>query len=144
MKTTKRFVEKAKLIHYNKYNYSLVNYCGAKSKVYIICPEHGQFHQTPSNHLSGFGCFECGSIKSSISKNKTARDNFIINAINIHADWHGNPKIYNQEDINVSNKRKFGELYSATIIRENILKEAGYNIISIWEADWKQLLLGHS
>jgi len=53
------FNNKANLIHYNKYNYSLVNYSKASNKVIIICPTHGDFTQIPSNHLAGKGCKRC-------------------------------------------------------------------------------------
>lgn len=57
--TTEEFIENAKLIHGNKYNYSLVNYIKHKIKVNIICKEHGIFEQQPNNHLSGQGCPKC-------------------------------------------------------------------------------------
>jgi len=50
--------------------------------------------------------------------------------------WHGNPEIYNKNDINPINKKKFGDLYKKTIERENIIKNAGYNLITIWEKDF--------
>ena len=59
-------------MHHSKYDYSKVNYINAKTKVCIICPEHGEFWQTPHNHLSSFrqqGCPNCVIIK--ISKDKT-------------------------------------------------------------------------
>ena len=51
--------------------------------------------------------------------------------------FHGNPNIYNKEDINKLTKKSFGELYDKTIERENVLKNQGYNLISIWENDYK-------
>jgi very-short-patch-repair endonuclease len=57
--TTLEFVEKANIIHNNKYNYSLSEYYGAKIKIKIICPEHGIFEQEPHNHINGQGCPKC-------------------------------------------------------------------------------------
>ena len=57
--TTESFIINSKLIHGNKYNYSLVNYYKAKIKVKIMCKEHGVFEQTPNNHLNGKGCPLC-------------------------------------------------------------------------------------
>lgn len=54
------FIEKSKQIHKDKYDYSKVNYVNAKVKVCIICSEHGEFWQTPDNHLQGKGCIKCG------------------------------------------------------------------------------------
>tara|TARA_B100002019_G_C21230042_1_gene579583 strand:+ start:197 stop:1168 length:972 start_codon:yes stop_codon:yes gene_type:complete len=52
--------EKAKKVHGNKYNYSLVSYQGDRSKVKIICPDHGIFEQRSSHHLhSKAGCHQC-------------------------------------------------------------------------------------
>ena len=57
--TNGEFIEKAKEIHGNKYDYSKVNYINNKTPVCIICPEHGEFWQKPNDHLSGHGCHEC-------------------------------------------------------------------------------------
>ena len=54
------FISKAIAIHGNKYDYSKVNYLNSRTKVCIICPEHGEFWQTPHNHLKGYGCRKCG------------------------------------------------------------------------------------
>lgn len=53
------FIEKARKIHQNKYDYSKVKYINNTTNVCIICPEHGEFWQTPATHLSGSGCKEC-------------------------------------------------------------------------------------
>lgn len=56
---TKDFIRKSKVVHGNKYDYSKVEYKTAKIKVIIICKNHGNFLQTPSNHLKGHGCHFC-------------------------------------------------------------------------------------
>lgn len=66
-KTTNDFIKESNLIHDNYYDYSEVNYINAKTKVKIICPEHGEFFQTPNSHLSGEGCPIC---KQSSSERK--------------------------------------------------------------------------
>jgi hypothetical protein len=53
------FVEKAKEVHGDKYDYSKVVYKNYSTKVCIICPIHGDFWQTPNNHLFGSGCPSC-------------------------------------------------------------------------------------
>ena len=50
--------------------------------------------------------------------------------------WHGNPELYNENEIHPLNKKTFGDLYNETIERENILKKQGYNLITIWESDY--------
>lgn len=56
---TQTFIQKAKLIHGDRYDYSKVNYFNSRTKVCIICPEHGEFWQIPSDHLNGHGCPKC-------------------------------------------------------------------------------------
>ena len=53
------FVKRANIIHNNRYDYSKVNYITIDTNVEIICPEHGEFWQTPHNHLIGQGCPKC-------------------------------------------------------------------------------------
>ena len=61
--TTNEFIEKAQAIHGNKYDYSQTEYVNNKSKVKIICSEHGMFWQTPDDHLQGKGCPNCWTRK---------------------------------------------------------------------------------
>ena len=57
-----------------------------------------------------------------------------------HGDyWHGNPMKFNPDDINEKSKKTFKELYDETLIRENKIKELGYNLVTIWEYDWKKI-----
>lgn len=72
--TTETFIEKAKKIHGNKYDYSKTEYRGYEEKVKIICPIHGEFEQTPDSHLQGSGCRQCSS---RLSKNEDEIYNFI-------------------------------------------------------------------
>jgi len=61
-KTTEAFIEDANKIHNNKYDYSNSVYTKAFNKVKIICPEHGEFEQTPDAHVNAkSGCPYCGS-----------------------------------------------------------------------------------
>jgi len=57
---TPKFIEKAKKVHGNIYEYMLVNYKGNREPVQIVCHEHGVFKQTPKDHLDGCGCPKCG------------------------------------------------------------------------------------
>ncbi len=63
--TTQEFIEKSYCIHYDKYNYKLVNYHNTNTKVDIICPVHGVFKQIPKIHLRGNGCNKCANINRS-------------------------------------------------------------------------------
>ena len=54
------FIHNSKLAHGDKYDYCKVVYLNTKHKVIITCPIHGDFIQTPSDHLYGkSGCPIC-------------------------------------------------------------------------------------
>lgn len=59
--TTADFIRKAREIHGDKYDYSKVVYVKSNLKVVIICPEHGEFLQSPNSHLNGAGCPKCAA-----------------------------------------------------------------------------------
>lgn len=61
---TKEFIQKAKRVHGNLYDYSEVKYIKSQIKVKIICKVHGIFEQTPNNHLRERGCNLCRFDKS--------------------------------------------------------------------------------
>ena len=81
LSNTTEFIEKSKLIHGGKYNYSLVEYKGSHKKIKIICSEHGIFKQMPYSHLIGKGCCKC------FAKNKCeSNEEFIKKAKQVHGD----------------------------------------------------------
>jgi very-short-patch-repair endonuclease len=83
--TQKQFIEKAVKKHNGFYDYSLVKYINATTKVKIICPNHGEFEQQPNNHLFGQGCILCmgdNVRKARISNTKE----FIKKSKKIHGD----------------------------------------------------------
>jgi len=57
--TIDEFINLSRKIHGNFYDYSEVKYINNKTKVKIICPDHGHFDQTPHSHKYGYGCPEC-------------------------------------------------------------------------------------
>ena len=77
--TTEEFIIRAKDVHGDKYGYSLVKYKNRKTKVKIICKEHGEFEQTPDDHLQGKGCKKC-------SKPVYDTNSFIRHSKLIHGD----------------------------------------------------------
>ena len=54
------FINKAMIVHNGKYSYEKVIYKNNSTKVLISCPIHGDFWQTPKNHIIGQGCPICG------------------------------------------------------------------------------------
>ena len=83
--TTEEFIEKARIIHGDKYDYSLVVYAKNNEKIKIVCNEHGVFEQTPNGHLSGNGCIVCGRLDM-ISKLKLSDGDFIEKARAVHGN----------------------------------------------------------
>ena len=86
------FIEKANKKHHNKYDYSKSVYQGAGVKVCIICPEHGEFWQTPRNHISGQGCPVCSEFNTH-NKQRTTINGFIEKARKVHGDKYDYSKV---------------------------------------------------
>lgn len=85
--TTEQFVERAKRVHGDKYDYSEVAYLKQSVKVKIKCHKHGFFTQLPGNHLAGYECFKCGCNSISNSKLMSTSD-FVLKAKRIHGDLY--------------------------------------------------------
>ena len=83
--TTPEFIEKAKAVHDEKYDYSNVNYKKNSEKVEIICPIHGSFLQSPQAHLRGQGCDKCSDDKTSSRLRKTPQQ-FVDDARKVHGN----------------------------------------------------------
>jgi G:T-mismatch repair DNA endonuclease (very short patch repair protein) len=98
--TTEDFVSKATIIHDNKFDYSKVNYINTKTKVIIICKIHGDFEQTPTEHLSGCGCYTCGRINTAL-KQKSSTEEFISKANIIH----NNSYVYEKVNYNTAREK---------------------------------------
>lgn len=75
------FVTKAREVHGDKYDYSLVNYTGNKNKVTIICPIHGNFDMRPDNHINGKS--ECPTCSGN---QRYTTETFVAKAKEIHGD----------------------------------------------------------
>lgn len=58
--TTEEWIERAKKIHGDKYDYSQTVYVNQRTNVKIICPKHGLFEQKADSHIRGYGCRLCG------------------------------------------------------------------------------------
>jgi hypothetical protein len=91
-KTHEEFIKEAIIIHSDKYDYSKIKYINIKTKIIIICKLHGEFEQTPAEHLSGCGCNICGRIKTTL-KQRSSKEEFISKAIIIHNSKYDYSKI---------------------------------------------------
>ena len=100
--TKENFILKARQVHGWKYDYSKVEYINSKTKVCIICPEHGEFKMTPNSHLNGQNCPKCGNLYKGLNK-KLTREQFIKNAKEAHGDRYDYSKvIYKNNHTNVT------------------------------------------
>lgn len=60
-----KFIEDARAVHGDAYDYGKVEYAGQQAKVTIVCPEHGPFEQTAEHHVKrAQGCPECSHHRS--------------------------------------------------------------------------------
>jgi len=75
------FITKAVFTHGQKYDYSNISYTGSYDQVLIKCPIHGEFKQTPRDHLQGCGCQKC-ACSISVSKWHLEVNEFIKSVYN--------------------------------------------------------------
>ena len=85
-KDKKHYVSQFRKIHGDKYDYSLVESNGSRSKIKVICPEHGVFEVRTSHHICGNGCSVCAG-----NQRKTT-EQFIKEANKIHNNKYGYTK----------------------------------------------------
>ena len=71
--TNESFLKKAKKVHGDKFDYSKVEYTSFNSEVVIVCKTHGEYKQTPYNHLQ-IGCILCNKSNKHEDKKQTAED----------------------------------------------------------------------
>lgn len=99
--TQEEFILKSKEIHGDKYDYSKVSYINNRTKVCIICPEHGEFWMIPDSHLRKRGCPMCGT-RAAQMKNRLTQGEFIKRAKEIHKNKYDYTKsIYVNNDTKV-------------------------------------------
>jgi hypothetical protein len=92
--TQQQFIKNAMKIHGDTYDYSLVDYKSANTKVTIICPQHGVFEQIPKNHTTRkAGCPKC------VKKHKPSATEFAQQAKKIHGN------VYNYSQVEYLNTR---------------------------------------
>jgi hypothetical protein len=80
------FIESANKIH-GQYEYVLTSYKNSKTKMCIICPEHGEFWQSPNNHLQGHGCPYC------VGLGVVTIESFISRSIELHNNKYDYSKV---------------------------------------------------
>lgn len=102
--TKDEFIQKAKEIHGDKYDYSKLDYVTLSSKLPIICPDHGEFLQYGHHHLKGAGCKQCG-IDNRSGSNSHERQKSINTMKKLLGDefWSTyRPKLLGREQIEIT------------------------------------------
>ena len=110
--STEEIIVKARVIHGDKYDYSKSKYNGMHKKMLIICPEHGEFTQTPANHIGGTGCPKC------VGKRLTTED-FVTKSKLVHGNKYDYSKT---EYVNSTAKicKNVASIFSLSVaLREN-------------------------
>ena len=95
-KSLSQFIEDARKVWGDEYDYSRFVYMGNKVKGIITCRKggHGDFRQEPSNHLSGHGCPKCG-MERTIDGLCSSTEEFLCKAIVIHGErWDYSETVY--------------------------------------------------
>jgi hypothetical protein len=88
--TTSEFIDKAMLLTAGRFDYSKAQYVNSNTKVCIICPDHGEFWQTPNNHLKGRNCPQCSRISG--DRRYTVAE-FIEKAVVAHGSVYAYTKV---------------------------------------------------
>ena len=88
--TTEEFIERARKVHGDKYDYSKVEYINSRTKVCIICPEHGEFWQEANSHLKGCGCLKCSKEKKNYYNDM---ESFIKDSYKLHGNKYDYSKV---------------------------------------------------
>lgn len=84
--TTESFIEEAKAIYGDMYDYSKVDYKNREHQVVVRCSVHGDFNIFAREHLDGKGCPKCAKGKKFIQKlqakfgDKFLLDKFVYNS----------------------------------------------------------------
>jgi hypothetical protein len=87
--TTDEFIERAKAVHGDTYDYSKVHYVDMHTNVEIICRKHGSFFQLPCNHVRGWGCGICNKVE----KRRLDVDEFIARSNAVHNNKYDYSKV---------------------------------------------------
>lgn len=61
----KFFILKSRSVHGDRYDYDKTIYENSTNNVIITCRDHGDFMQSPANHLQGSGCTKCRNLNNS-------------------------------------------------------------------------------
>ena len=164
--STEDFIAKSKKLFGDRFDYSLTKYIHSHKNVTLICKSHGEFSTKASRHLESGGCpicvRQCSTVEQvwldslgipddashrgvnlKLNNQKCLVDGFDPSTNTVyefHGDfWHGNPLVYQPNDIHPIIGKPFGELHQRTLLKDQLIRESGYQLITIWSSDWDKL-----
>lgn len=164
-RTTDEFVAAAKEVHGERYDYSETEYVNNSTSVKIVCSTHGSFWQKPLKHINtSQGCPRCAVNVSKMERKWLAAigvpdddshrqvripgsqmraDGMIERTVYEFFDtyWHGDPRKYAPDSVNVKNGHRMGSLYLDTLEKQRRIRELGYELKFVWELDYRAGLL---
>lgn len=141
----KEFIARAKEVHGDKYDYSLVSFDRLHDKVRIICSKHGEFTQLAYDHLGGHGCEKCGGLSSEpVQEILTILESYGLEALPEVALPNGSkldiyiPSLriaieYNGLRWHTEEFRSDRKYHLKKTLEAN---QYGIHLIHIWEDDW--------
>ena len=91
--TTDSFIEKAKSIFGDKYDYSKIKYTRAHDYVTVVCPIHGEFKIKAYHLLNGGGCRKCADELHARKTREKAAKTFVEKAIKVHGSKYDYSKV---------------------------------------------------
>ena len=90
--TTQDFIDRARQIHGDKYNYTKSLYTGSDSKLIVTCLIHGDWQLDARSHLRGNGCQRCANQAKANLISEIAREEFVDKASKIHNNFYSYEK----------------------------------------------------
>ena len=129
--STEDFITRAKIIHGDYYDYSLVSYEDTQTPITIICPKHGQWDQRPKHHLLGKACRNCTMVKKHgpVHPSRKPEANAKRMATNIEKYGATHPMSNTAVSASAREKRKatFDRLYGGHPMKDKLISTKASN-----------------
>ena len=142
------FINKARIIHGDKYDYSEGTYIDYDTKIKIICPTHGEFWQSPDAHLQGCGCQKCAHVNS---KSEDSINNYINQECHLTTITRDRSLIGERLECDIVipshnlaiefnglrwHSEQFNTDKNYHLHKTEVVESKGYHLIHIFEDEW--------